>query len=169
MLLGSRSEIAADDGWLWLRPRRASTRLHHSFASFLLAVLVLTGAAAATLLPPLLAVPTTAAAAVAVVWLVLRTAREGQTRVGLCEVGVLLQDGSFVVQVGWQALRGLRGVAAGSRVRIAVDAGTDSRTTRTAFDRDAARGWLERAAREARRRNLQPQAVDTGLGFTAGE
>ncbi|MGH3665448.1 MAG: hypothetical protein ACRDU8_05075 [Egibacteraceae bacterium] len=168
-LLASRSEVVTDDqGWVWLQPQRASIRYRHTFASFLLALVVLVAMATATLLPPPAAVPATAGVSGLGVLLVIRTARDGQTRLGLSAVGILMAEGLRVAQVGWDAVEGLYGIGAGSRVRITLAAGRDSRTTRVGFDRSAAREWLQQATAEAGRRRLEPVPVDEGLGFTAG-
>ncbi len=166
-VLAARSEVVrGEGGWLWLQPSRDSLRLRHTFASFLLALLILMAMATATLIPLAAAVPATAVVAWLAAALVVRTAREGRTRLGMSGVGLLVQQGASFRQVSWAAVRGLSGRQVGGRVRIALDAGRDSMRTRAGFDDDAARAWLTQATCEARRRNLDPVASGDGLGFT---
>lgn len=166
-VLAARSQVASDQGWLWLRPVTANVRLHHSLASLLLAVLVLATMAAWALLPRIVGLPLTVALVALGATVVVRTAVEGATRLAIGDLGVVMQNGTQVAQVGWTAIEGLRGVPVRGRVRIALDAGRDSRVTRAGFDPDAAREWLEQATAEADRRNLRPVTAEGGLGFTA--
>ena len=168
-VLASRSEVATDEaGWVWLRPQAASLRYRHILASLLLAVVVLAGTATATLLDPPLALPATAVPAGLAVALARRVARDGHTRVGLSAAGVLLIEGAGVTQLGWTAVEGLQAVGGPGRVRIALAAGRESRTTRATFEAGPARAWLERAATEASRRQLHPVRAPDGAGFTTG-
>jgi len=166
-VLAARSQVASDQGWLWLRPVTANVRLHHSLASLLLATLVLAAMAAWSKLPRMAGVPLTAALVALGAMVVVRTALQGATRLAMGDLGVVIQDGAQVAQVGWAAIEGLRGVPVRGRVRIALDAGRDSRVTRAGFDPDAAREWLDQATAEADRRKLRPVAAEGGLGFTA--
>ncbi len=166
-VLAARSQVASDQGWLWLRPVTANVRLHHSIASLLLAVLVLSAMAAWSLLPRMVGLPLTGLLMALGAMVVARTALQGATRLAMGDLGIVMQDGTQVAQVGWTAVEGLRGVRVSGRVRIALDAGRDSRVTRTGFDPDAARDWLDQARAEADRRNLRPVPAQGGLGFTA--
>lgn len=163
------SEVVDAEGALWLRPQRVGTRWRHALASMVLAMLILGGAATATLLPYAAAVPATAAVAAGCVLLVRRTTLAGASRIGLTASGVTVLDGLRSVEVVWSAVESLRGEPLlGNRVRIVIEAQELSRRTRSAFDREAARLWLERATAEAQRRRLDPEPAANGLGFITG-
>lgn len=167
-LLAAHSEVITDgQGWVWLQPRQASLRLRLTLVSLLLTVVLFAIVAATTLAPSVLAVPAVALLAACGLALVVRTVRECHTRVAVCDLGVFVSEGAGSRQIGWAALDGVRAEPARGRVRIAVAAGVDSRTTRAAFDREPARTWLVAATATARRRRLAPVAAPDGLGFTA--
>lgn len=167
-LVHPRSEVAAEpDGWTWLRPVAASTRRRHTLGTFLLAVLILGAMATATLLGSPAAIVATVAVAALAATLLIAMVRSAASRVALSGVGIYLQEGASALAVGWPAIRGVTGVARAGRVRIVIDDGYRSRTTRGAFDPAVAAQWLDEATREAARRRLNPQAADNGLGFTA--
>lgn len=166
-VLAARSQVVSEHGWLWLRPVTGSVRLQPSLASLLLATLVPAAIAAWSLLPRVAGVPLTAVLVALGAMVVVRTALQGATRLAMGDLGVVIQDGAQVAQVAWGAIEGLRGVRVRGRVRIALDAGRDSRVSRAGFDPEAAREWLDHAAAEADRRNLRPVAAENGLGFTA--
>jgi hypothetical protein len=165
-LVTPRSEVVASDDLTWLRPVESSTRARHTLGTFLLAVLILAGGATATLLPPAAALPVTAAVIAAGLALLVAIVRGAGSRLALSDVGVYLENGGSAHQVGWAAVRGLYGRPVRGRVRVVVDDGYRPRSTRATFELAAARDWLELAAAEAQRRQLQPLSRPDGLGFT---
>jgi hypothetical protein len=168
-LLHVRSRVEVDEaGWTWLRPDPASTRIRHSTATFVLAVLVLAGMAAYSFLVPAAAVVVVGALVVAGLALVVRTARSANTRAAVSELGVVLQTGTHLLQAGWPALDAVIGTRVGARVRLTVEAGGDRTTGSGTFEEQPARAWLERCAAEAARRNLDPQPLPDALGFRGG-
>jgi hypothetical protein len=160
-----RSEIVEADGWLWLAPRRRSVKRRHSLASFLIALLIWLGLLAYELVPGVARYFAIAPPGVLALWLILLTARTGQTRVAMSPVGVALQTGIETTQIGWPALRMVAGEPVHGRVRVLLGTGDRIHTARATFDVAPAREWLARCAEEARRRNLDPVPVEGGLGW----
>lgn len=58
------------------------------------------------------------------------------------EVGLYLANGGNFVQLAWSAVSSVTSVPAGRRLRIRIDDGYEPRTTRAAFDAEAAQAWL---------------------------
>lgn len=164
-----RSEVVTDDaGLVWLQPVAASTRVRHTFGTFLLALLILAGGATWTLLAwPWRLVASAAVAAVGA-WLLVGIVLGAGSRVAWSALGVYVQEGARAQQVGWAAVRGLAAAPTGRRWRICIDDGYRPRTTRASFDAGTARQWLDSATEEARRRRLAPTPLRDGTGFTTG-
>lgn len=166
-LVAPRSEVVAEaTGWTWLQPVRTSTRRRHTLGTFLLATLIVIGMATATLLPPPASVAATVAVAGAAIALFVAILRSAASRIALSGAGVYLQEGAHAQEVGWAAVRGLTTAPRRGRVRIVIDDGYRSRTTRSAFDVAPAAKWLEEARHEAARRRLHPIVAPDGMGFT---
>ncbi len=166
-LLDPRSEVVVDDdGWVWLRPHRASLRRNQVLAWALLVGALATGAAGIAFLDPLPGGVLAAASFVVALGLLRAGTRGAHTRAGVCEVGLLLQSGARVIQAGWPAITAMRGEHRGQRVRlvVATDQGPTHRTHAT-FERRAVAEWLERAADAARAagRTVEPERDGFGL------
>lgn len=167
-LVVPRSEVVTDDNdWTWLQPVERSTRVRHTAGTFVLALLILVGGATWTLLARPAAIVATTVVVVTALWLLAGIVRGAGSRIAMSGLGLYVQDGGRAAQVGWTAVRGVTARRSGRRVRIRIDDGHRSTTTRTSFEAAAARQWLELTTAEAARRQLEPVALPDGTGFTA--
>ena len=167
-LVTPRSSVVVEDDLTWLRPVESSTRMRHTLGTFLLAVLILAGGAAFTLLPAPVSLAATVVVVALGVALFVSIVRSAGSRVALSDVGLYLQNGGRAYQVGWAAVRGVYGRPARGRLRVVIDDGYRARSTRAAFETDAAQRWLDLVTAEAARRQLQPRPPAEGPGFTSG-
>jgi hypothetical protein len=167
-MLDPASEVrTARDGWTWLRPRASSLKRVQLVAWAILAFALAVGSAGVVLLPALPAV-IVALVALGVALLVARVSVRGaHTRVGVSDLGLLVQMGPRVLQASWSAVGTVRLVPRGARchVLVVLDGGSRHQTAAT-FDASACELWLDRATEAARAAGRSPRTLEYGAGFT---
>lgn len=169
-MLATRSRMTTDEaGWAWLGPDRHSLTLRHGLVSFVLSVMLVGAAAAATLPPPVLAVPLLAAIVGAGALLARTAWRDTHTRLGVSELGLVVQHGAEGDQLGWPTVLAITGERRWRRVRICVDTRSGTIHTSTTFSETPARDWLNACSTHARHRRLDINPAADGLGFVAGD
>lgn len=169
-MLATRSRTVTDDsGWTWLEPDRRSLTLRHALVSFALSLLLVAGAAAATLPPPLLAVPLLAMVMGAGILLARGTWLESHTRLGVSDIGLLVQRGTDQQQIGWDTVGAVTAYARRGRRRVTVTTRSDSIAVRATFSDEPTRRWLAACQERASARRLDPRPSPRGLGFVAGD
>ena len=168
--MATRSRTTTDDsGWTWLEPERRSLTLRHALVSFVLSLLLVAGAAAATLPPRLLAVPLLAMVMGVGIVIARGTWLESHTRLGVSDIGLLVQRGTDQQQIGWDAVGAVTAYARRGRRRITVTTRSDAIAVQATFSDEPTRRWLAACEAQASARRLDPQPSPRGLGFIAGD
>lgn len=169
-MLATRSRFSTDDaGWSWLEPDQRSLMLRHGVVSLVLSLLLLVAAAAATIPPVPVAVVSLAAVTGLGAVIARQAWRESHTRLGVSDLGFLVQRATQQDQVGWPSVLAVTGQGHRRRVRIVVTTRTGRIVPAATFSRAPARRWLDECRRHAARRRLEPVKAPDGLGFVAGD
>ena len=167
-MLATRSRFHSDDaGWSWLEPDQRSLMLRHGVVSLVLSLLLLAAAAAATIPPAPLAVVAFAAVAGLGAVIARQAWRESHTRLGVSDLGLLVQRATQQDQIGWPSVVAVTGKRHRRRVRVIVTTRTGRIVPAATFSRAPARRWLDECGRHAARRRLEPLQAPDGLGFVA--
>lgn len=169
-MLATRSRTSTDDsGWTWLEPDGRSLTVRHAVVSFVLSVLVVAGAAAATLPPRLIAVPLLAMVMGVGILLARGTWLESHTRLGVSDIGLLVQRGTDQQHIGWAQIGAVTAHARHGRRQVTVTTRSDVIAVRATFSDGPTRRWIAACRDVAAARRLDPVPPPRGLGFVAGD